>query len=135
EEGEEGGLDELVSRSLDVEGKEGPNLADLAACPTAPSLLGTPQALPVMVNRSVSDPSSVMLGTKPPSAFDAIDALANSDLAISQEEWNDFVDETTAPEITTPDCPPLPQSWVPPLVELPPRFSLGEGAGSAEVAG
>ncbi|CAM9135099.1 unnamed protein product [Ectocarpus sp. 6 AP-2014] len=112
--GEAGGgnLDDLIKTNVQ-EASAGPlHLSDMT--PTPP--LAEKAHNPVMVDRASSSRTKLSV----------FDEMADLDLAVGQEDWNDFADETTAPPRSpTPSPPPSP----PP----PPPTTAEEAVKAADV--
>eukprot|EP00752_Nemacystus_decipiens_P006305 g5685.t1 len=118
--GKGGGLDDLIKSNLHATTAGPLHLADMQS---TPPLLGKAPN-PVMVDRASVTRSKLSV----------FDEMADLDLAVGQEDWNDFADETTAPP-RSPTPPPLPSSPPPLSSSSPPLPSSPPPGAAAPVEG
>eukprot|EP00903_Cladosiphon_okamuranus_P013839 g12878.t1 len=111
--GKGGGLDDLIESNLHPTMAEPVHLADMQS---TPSLMGKAPD-PVMVDRASVAHNKLSV----------FDEMADLDLAVEQEDWNDFADETTAPPRSPTPPPPSP-----PL--SPPTAAASASAAAAAAA-
>ncbi|CAM9283808.1 unnamed protein product [Ectocarpus sp. 4 AP-2014] len=91
-----GNLDDLIKTNVQEAGAGPVHLSDMQM--TTPPLAEKAHN-PVMVDRASSSRTKLSV----------FDEMADLDLAVGQEDWNDFADETTAPPRSpTPSPPPPP---------------------------
>ncbi|CAB1113045.1 unnamed protein product [Ectocarpus sp. CCAP 1310/34] len=90
-----GNLDDLIKTNVQEAGAGPVHLSDMMTTPP----LAEKAHNPVMVDRASSSRTKLSV----------FDEMADLDLAVGQEDWNDFADETTAPPRSpTPSPPPSP---------------------------
>ncbi|CAN0564475.1 unnamed protein product, partial [Ectocarpus sp. 12 AP-2014] len=90
-----GNLDNLIKANVQEAGAGPVHLSDMMTTPP----LAEKAHNPIMVDRASSSRTKLSV----------FDEMADLDLAVGQEDWNDFADETTAPPRSpTPSPPPSP---------------------------
>ncbi|CAM9819354.1 unnamed protein product [Ectocarpus fasciculatus] len=90
-----GSLDDLIKTNVQAASAGPEHLSDMVTTPP----LAEKAHNPVMVDRASSSRTKLSV----------FDEMADLDLAVGQEDWNDFADETTAPPRSpTPSPPPSP---------------------------
>ncbi|CAM9767888.1 unnamed protein product [Ectocarpus sp. 13 AM-2016] len=95
-----GNLDNLIKTNVQEAGAGPVHLSDMMTTPP----LAEKAHNPIMVDRASSSRTKLSV----------FDEMADLDLAVGQEDWNDFADETTAPPRSPTPSPPPPPPPPPP---------------------